>query len=434
MTDATHHFPLTNVASSVTNLESSDTLEPLKNPTCKISYGERKFALKLLFDEYFRIAHEQHRNDEKIIAQRAALQEEYRICGICHTLPVYKSAFKSKVISLKRTDVQTPLFENLCTVSSTENPIKINKITAKPSVSLHSGLKLVHSAEELSKWGYPMEIPCPNPSIHKTLLGTQRICARCNSLFEISEEVVNSKCTHHWGRLVRAQGAHGSGEKMLYACCDAPKGEPGCCTSSHVFEVNDYSTLESLHSFVKLNSPEEGQKFLPFVALDCEMSYTLNGPQLTRITILNWEGVVILDEFVKPDSRVLDYNTRWSGITKENLKDAQTDLDGLLKKFEEMGILSSTVMAGHGLDNDLKALRIIHSNIIDTSILYLHPRGPPFRFKLKQLAFRELGRQIQIGGSTGHDSYEDTRAALELLWKKCAYEITTIHTSASKKN
>jgi RNA exonuclease 1 len=37
------------------------------------------------------------------------------------------------------------------------------------------------------------------------------------------------------------------------------------------------------------------------------------------------------------------------------------------------------------LENDLKSLRLIHRKVIDTAVLFPHPKGPPFRRALKDL-------------------------------------------------
>lgn len=79
-----------------------------------------------------------------------------------------------------------------------------------------------------------------------------------------------------------------------------------------------------------------------------------------------------------------------------------------------------TILVGHSLNSDLEALKLTHPFIVDTSILYPHPRGPPLKSSLKWLAQKYLGREIQKGhGSLGHDSIEDSRACLDLVKKKC---------------
>jgi len=58
--------------------------------------------------------------------------------------------------------------------------------------------------------------------------------------------------------------------------------------------------------------------------MDCEMVGV--GPEgkesvLARVSIVNYYGNVILDKFVLPREKVVDYRTHVSGITKEILKD-----------------------------------------------------------------------------------------------------------------
>ena len=79
-----------------------------------------------------------------------------------------------------------------------------------------------------------------------------------------------------------------------------------------------------------------------------------------------------------------------------------------------------TILIGHSLNADLTAMKLAHPFIIDTSILYPHPRGPPLKSSLKFLAQKYLNREIQKDhGSIGHDSIEDATACLDLVKQKC---------------
>jgi RNA exonuclease 1 len=83
-----------------------------------------------------------------------------------------------------------------------------------------------------------------------------------------------------------------------------------------------------------------------------------------------------------------------------------------------------TILIGHSLNSDLTALKLTHPFIIDTAVIYPHPRGPPLKSSLKWLAQRYLNREIQKGHGTtgpgaGHDSVEDARTCLDLVKQKC---------------
>ena len=75
-----------------------------------------------------------------------------------------------------------------------------------------------------------------------------------------------------------------------------------------------------------------------------------------------------------------------------------------------------TILVGHSMENDLLALKISHDLVIDTAVLYKHPRGS-HKTALRILAKRFLSREIQQSGN-GHDSIEDARATMELALLK----------------
>ncbi|KAI4240400.1 MAG: hypothetical protein LQ352_007642 [Teloschistes flavicans] len=157
----------------------------------------------------------------------------------------------------------------------------------------------------------------------------------------------------------------------------------------------------------------------PF-AMDCEMCKVEGDTMaLTRISLVNWDGNVVMDELVKPEKPITDYLTRFSGITAEKLESVTTDLATIQKSLHHL-LTPQSILIGHSLNSDLEALKLTHPFVIDTSIIYPHPRGPPLKSSLKWLAQKYLCREIQKGhGTHGHDSVEDARACLDLVKMKC---------------
>jgi RNA exonuclease len=156
------------------------------------------------------------------------------------------------------------------------------------------------------------------------------------------------------------------------------------------------------------------------IAIDCEMVMTSEGGfELARISIVNWDGDVLLDELVKPKNPVNDYLTAYSGITKEMLDPVTMTLTDVQGKLLDL-LTPKTIIVGHSLESDFNALKITHPFVLDTSLLYPHAKGPPLKQSLKWLTQRYLHRDIQKNdGSTGHDSIEDARACLDLVKQKC---------------
>ncbi|NXW40695.1 AEN nuclease, partial [Nyctiprogne leucopyga] len=156
-----------------------------------------------------------------------------------------------------------------------------------------------------------------------------------------------------------------------------------------------------------------------YVAIDCEMVGT--GPQgrlseLARCSVVNYEGDVIYDKYVQPELPIVDYRTRWSGITKQHMKNA---IPFKAAQAEILKILKDKIVVGHAIHNDFQALKYFHpkDRTRDTSrIPLLNQRaGLPGRacVSLKSLARHLLRKKIQVGGR-GHSSVEDAQTAMEL--------------------
>ncbi|KAK5084219.1 hypothetical protein LTR05_005295 [Lithohypha guttulata] len=159
---------------------------------------------------------------------------------------------------------------------------------------------------------------------------------------------------------------------------------------------------------------------LNIYSVDCEMVQTCDdATSLARVSIVSYpDGKTIIDKYVKPAQPITNYFTQFSGITPEILENVTTTLQDVQKEILEL-LTPASVLLGHSLDSDLNALKLTHPFLVDTSIIYPHPRGLPLRSSLKYLANKYLKREIQTGGANGHNSVEDAQAVLDLVKLKC---------------
>eukprot|EP00949_MAST-11_sp_MAST-11-sp1_P001779 g1779.t1 len=178
----------------------------------------------------------------------------------------------------------------------------------------------------------------------------------------------------------------------------------------------DYPFLAALsdgeggHGFEMPQKKTAAHEGKDVVAIDCEMCLTAQGRELSRVTVVDIDGAVLYDALVKPRNKIVDYLTAYSGITEQMLRDVTRTVEEARSEVFRF-IHRDTIVVGHGLENDFKALKMSHERVIDTALLYVHPSGFPRRHSLKWLARMYLGATIQTGS---HDSAEDARYALLL--------------------
>ncbi|XP_037086863.1 RNA exonuclease 1 homolog isoform X2 [Pollicipes pollicipes] len=239
-----------------------------------------------------------------------------------------------------------------------------------------------------------------------------RECLRCNRTYAVADDgraLVEDQCVYHWGRVYTRRG------DKRYSCCSQEAPADGCCVAAcHVSDNFDPDNLVGYMATMDKPEPADGNHGV--FALDCEMSYTQMGGELTRITVINSDGDTVYESLVKPDSPVIDFNTRFSGIKEEDMEGVDTTIRDVQAVLLNM-FSSKTILIGHSLESDFKALKLIHSTVVDTSVVFPHKMGRPYKRALRNLCSDHLKRIIQndVGG---HDSAEDAVSCMDLmLWK-----------------
>eukprot|EP00978_Attheya_sp_CCMP212_P000507 scaffold1008_cov47-Attheya_sp.AAC.1 len=117
-------------------------------------------------------------------------------------------------------------------------------------------------------------------------------------------------------------------------------------------------------------------------AMDCEMVLTSSGQELARVTIIQAtpsdddpeDYTVVLDELIKPRRPILDYKTVYSGITPVMLENVTMRIEQVQAAILSI-ICKEDILIGHSLENDLRAVRVFHENIIDTAIMFRSKNG-----------------------------------------------------------
>ncbi|KAF5095787.1 hypothetical protein D0Z00_003014 [Geotrichum galactomycetum] len=248
-------------------------------------------------------------------------------------------------------------------------------------------------------------------------------CERCGIKFQPGNSRTQSTCVYHWARLPYDLAT--KKRSNVYPCCSERVGESSGCSrlDKHVYKLTESQNLAAVIPFVmapttSIASSSNPDNPLFAAGIDCEMAYTTYGTELIRVTVVDWDtGHTVLDRTVSPLGEIVDLNTHFSGIADIN---AGVTIDGkhyptisfnearnLLFKF----VSAQTILIGHGLENDLNTLRLLHTQVVDTAIRY-PTLNEKRKHSLKSLAHTYLGRTIQTGE---HDSAEDALAAMDIV-------------------
>ncbi|XP_013186337.2 RNA exonuclease 1 homolog [Amyelois transitella] len=286
--------------------------------------------------------------------------------------------------------------------------------------------KWILTEEQLRENGFPRPHPSGekgratiySQNKQKPPKGLIRTCCRCKKDYTVDKKgfpAFKEECIYHPNNKYRVRG------EARYQCCSQDGTSDGCCIApSHVYEYVDY---DNLRGYVTTLPPEVIRDDYGVYSLDCEMCYTTHGLDLTRVTVINSSCKVVYETLIKPLHPIIDYNTRYSGITEEHMAKVRTTLlevqATLLTMFN-----SKTILIGHSLESDFKALKLVHETVIDTSVLFPHKMGPPYKRALRNLSSEYLKKIIQ-NSVEGHDSAEDATVCMELLHYKLKEDLKT---------
>ncbi|KAL5324049.1 hypothetical protein ACEPPN_008592 [Leptodophora sp. 'Broadleaf-Isolate-01'] len=456
------------------------------------SHDMRFRLLKALHTEFVRLNSELAK-DAKDDEQKLVLSDQELItCALdleevaAGSQSVYSNLVKNKILTYKRMSMKQWVDERTREVAqeeAKEAALKATTPIAKPTeppkvietgLTIQEELTLLHRLytpiSGLSSHGYVTNVPT-EADIQIAKQGIEaakgwEVCDRCKTRFEVfpgrREEdgalTSGGKCTYHFGKPYwqdRPSSEPKAKREKKYRCCGESMGDSTGCTHSenHVFKITEVKRLAAILNFEK--TPENLEKVSERpVCIDGEMGYTVYGLELIRLTATTWPtGAPLFDVLVRPMGPILDLNSRYSGVwpkdmasalpwtasvpdepssssSKPNLRIVDSPAEARTLLFSHLS--PSTPLIGHGLENDLNAIRMIHPVIIDTALLYPHKAGLPYRNGLKALMSTHLNRHIQVvvdGKMEGHDSKEDANAAGDLVrlalaneWKKMSRE------------
>ncbi|XP_070820211.1 RNA exonuclease 1 homolog [Chaetodon trifascialis] len=353
-----------------------------------------------------------------------ALAEERTVYNRSVNKLRYQSVAVNALKRLKNQSAAAAKDENEVNTQQFKGHIPLNQKRFKGNaddMAFYESLKdYILTEEKLIESNYPVQHPekpgCAvlfadnkkgNPEALK------RICCRCGATYFVSQtgkHVRQEECNYHYGKGVKNKVP--GGVETRYSCCEGVMGAPGC----QVFKLHVHDSL-SLDGFVSTVPRPVSNVSCPGVySLDCEMCYTIHGLELSRVTLVNSSLQVIYDTFVRPDNEVIDYNTRFSGISEKDVKGTHTTLREVQETLLSF-ISADTIVIGHGLETDFCALKLLHGMVVDTSVVFPHRLGPPHKLTLNSITAEYLRRIIQES-VCGHDTAEDATACMELmLWK-----------------
>ncbi|KAI3991157.1 hypothetical protein MKX01_022378 [Papaver californicum] len=194
--------------------------------------------------------------------------------------------------------------------------------------------------------------------------------------------------------------------------------------ASLTFEHPEYPKCFSFPSY------DESTRML---SVDCEMVLCEDKTEgLVQVCVVNRNLEVKLNELVKLDKPVADYRTQIHGINAKDLERATCSLEDIQKSMEKL-LSNGVILIGHGLDRDLKALKVDHARVIDTSLIFKYPEGHTHkRPSLNHLCKTVLGYDLRESDAP-HHCLADAQATMKLVLAKLEHKFDGVIPLKSKE-
>ena len=165
----------------------------------------------------------------------------------------------------------------------------------------------------------------------------------------------------------------------------------------------------------------------PVLAIDCEMCQTTDpltrerdNNALIRFSVVNGLNPkeVLIDQLVKPAFPVSDSRAHIHGIPQEKLEGVSFTLRHAQAALLQL-CSDHTIIVGHSVHNDLKALRTVHHNCIDTSYLFAVENEPGASPSMRDVSEHILGHKLPDLHDSVLDARASNQAAMYLLVQGC---------------
>ncbi|KAH9611669.1 hypothetical protein KSS87_006539 [Heliosperma pusillum] len=173
----------------------------------------------------------------------------------------------------------------------------------------------------------------------------------------------------------------------------------------------------------KFGKKAKGKPSNTLLAVDCEMVLCEDGTEaLVKICMVDRDLQIKLHEFVNPDKPVADYRTEITGVSAKDLEGVTFSVKDIQKSMRKL-LSRGEILVGHSLSNDLKAMKVDHAIVIDTSFIFNYGgestrRRPSLNDLCKaRLCLTVLGYELRKKGAS-HNCVDDACAAMKLVLAK----------------